>query len=118
MLPTIPTWTTASTSMNRPTKKNSVLHSMSRRDSCGSSGPTIIRTVAPSRAIVAASTPIAEWKQEADEGQAEHGQRPDHQRPIGDRRRRIERRQDVEPVLVVRHRAAEPQPHDHQEDRP
>ena len=62
MPPTMPTWTTASMSMNRPTKKNSVFHSMSRNASCGSSRPTSISTVAPSSAIVAASSPSAEWK--------------------------------------------------------
>ena len=115
-VPTIPTWTTASTSMNRPTKKNSVLHSMSRRDSCGSSGPTIIRTVAPRRAIVAASTPSTEWKR-----------KPTRVRPSTTSARIISGRSviaaagssvshHVQPVVVVLQRAAEPQPQDPQED--
>ena len=96
--PTMPTWTTASTSMNRPTKKNSVFHSMSRKDSCGSSGPTIIRTVAPSRAMVAASRPIAEWTRKPTMRQTEHDEGPDHQRSVRDRGRRVDRGQHVEPV--------------------
>ena len=113
--PTMPTWTTPSTSMNSPMKKNSVCHSMSRSASCGSSGPTIIRTVAPSSAMVAASRPSAEWSEEPDDRQAEDDQRPDHQRPVGDRRGadrsgpagRADRRR---PPSRRKH-----QPHDHEE---
>ena len=51
-------------------------------------------------------------EEEADERQDEDDQRPDHQRPILDRRRRVHRRQDVQPVGVVLHPPAEGEPHD------
>ena len=123
MPPTIPTWTTASTSMNSPTKKNSVGHSTSRSASCGSSGPTSISTVAPSRAIVAASRPSAEWEQEADDRQRPARSACAHQRPVGDRGRgsgsaRTSRRSSSSSMDPPKSEPQDAEERDHDQRRP
>ena len=65
--PTIPTWTTASTSMNSPTKKKSVAHSTSWSTSSTSDRASSIRAAAPSKAIVAGLQTERLCEQETDD---------------------------------------------------